>query len=153
MNCKSGTIILLCIAVLGSPAFAEPARPAHAAVEVLGKYKAALESLDGTKTLSLFAADAQVVENGKREGTFANYLAHHLGPELAEFRSFKFFDYKVDVRTEGPLAIATESYTFRIEPKQGDAVERQGVTTSVLKPVGNGWKIVSMHSSSRPTRR
>ncbi|MDH2135186.1 nuclear transport factor 2 family protein [Sphingobium yanoikuyae] len=121
-----------------------------AAVEaVLGKYKSALEGLDGTKMQGLFATDSEVVENGKREGNFASYLEHHLGPELAAFRSFKFTRYAVDIRIEGPLALASESYRFRIEPRTGEALEREGVTTSVLKRAGDGWQIVSMHSSSR----
>jgi len=156
MMLKPTTALALCLGLLAAPAWAgeTPARTGDkAAVEaVLARYKTAIETLDGKKTEGLFAPDSQVVENGKREGSFANYLAHHLGPELAEFRSFKFSGYTVDVRVEGTLALANESYSFRVEPKTGQAIERQGVTTSVLKRVGNGWQILSMHSSSRKPR-
>lgn len=119
---------------------------------VLKQYKDAIESLDAGGTEALFTPDAQIYETGGSEGTYANYLAHHLGPELKEFRSFTFSDYKVDVRFEGPVAVATETYRYRIELEAGEAIERQGVATSVLKKVDGSWKIVIMHNSSRRPR-
>lgn len=116
---------------------------------VLNQYKAAIEGLDASKTERLFTADSQIFETGGSEGSYANYLGHHLAPELAAFRSFKFSDYKVDVRFEGPIALATETYRYRIEPKKGEVAERIGVATSVLRKVSGAWKIVSMHNSGR----
>lgn len=146
-------VIIAAVGVYG-PAGALPAQPSRAsdqrAVEqVLARYKRAIEQLDASGTQALFTADAQVFETGKSEGTYANYLAHHLGPELGHFRSFKFSDYEVSVRFEGPVAIATETYRYRIQPTAGDVAERQGVATSVLKKIGASWKIVSMHNSAR----
>jgi uncharacterized protein (TIGR02246 family) len=116
---------------------------------VLASYKAAIERLDAQGTEQLFAEESQIFETGGVEGTYRNYLAHHLGPELDHFRSFQFSDYKVDVRFEGPVALATESYRYRIEPKSGDVAERLGVATSVLKNIDGEWKILSMHNSAR----
>lgn len=130
---------------------AQPARVADTrAVEaVLSQYKAAIEKLDAKGTERFFAADSQIFETGGSEGSYATYLAHHLGPELAAFKSFTFSDYKVSVRFEGPVALATETYRYRIEPKNGAVAERIGVATSVLTREGNSWKIVSMHNSGR----
>lgn len=119
---------------------------------VLSQYKNAVERLDATGTEQLFTADSAIFETGGVEGTYANYLAHHLGPELKEFKSFKFSDYKVDVRFEGPIALATESYKYRIETNKGEVAERLGVATSVLKKVGGQWKIISAHNSARRPR-
>lgn len=116
---------------------------------VLSQYKSAIERLDATGTEGLFTADSSVFETGGVEGNYANYLAHHLAPELKEFKSFRFSDYKVDVRFEGPVALATESYKYRIETKKGEVAERLGVATSVLKKVGGKWQIISMHNSAR----
>lgn len=134
-----------------APAAATPAEnPEEAAVRaVLAQYHSALERLDATGTEKLFAPDSAIFETGGREGTYANYLAHHLGPELAEFKSFTFSDYKVDVRFEGPVALATESYKYRIETKDGTVADRLGVSTSVLKKVGGEWKILISHNSGR----
>lgn len=154
---------LLSVALLvGSPAVAQPSQALPAAAQraeiaaiktVLAQYKAAIEKLDATNTERLFAKDSTIFETGGVEGTYANYLAHHLGPELHEFRLFRFSDYKVDVHLIGPAAAhAIETYNYRIETKSGEIAERRGVATSVLKKIGGQWKIVSMHSSARKPR-
>ena len=119
---------------------------------VLQQYKQAVERLDASGTQNLFASDSQIFENGGSEGSYATYLAHHLGPELGHFRSFKFSDYKMTVRLEGPIALVSATYRYRIEPKAGATIEGLGVTTSVLKKIGGRWTILSMHSSARRPR-
>lgn len=116
---------------------------------VLAQFKSATERLDATGTEALFTTDSAIFETGGVEGSYSNYLAHHLGPELKAFKSFKFSDYKVDVRLEGPVALATETYSYRLETKTGEIAERRGVATSVLKKIGGQWKILSMHNSAR----
>ena len=116
---------------------------------ILSEYQAAIERLDATGTERLFTADSMIFETGGVEGNYRNYLTHHLGPELKAFKTFGFSDYKVSVRFEGPVALATETYNYRIETKKGEIAERRGVATSVLKKVGGQWKILSMHNSAR----
>ena len=132
-----------------APAPAAQSADEAAVRSVLSQYKAAIERLDATGTERLFAPDSTIFETGGVEGSYANYLAHHLGPELKEFKAFSHSDYKVDVRFEGPVALATETYNYRIETKKGEVAERRGVATSVLKKIGGGWKILSMHNSAR----
>lgn len=119
---------------------------------VLARYKSALTNADGKSAGALFAPNAQCFENGKREGTFAEYYARHLGPELAAFKSFTFSDETVDVQIEGVMAFATETHRYRIVTGAGEAIERQGVATSVLRKIDGRWLIVSMHASSRKPR-
>ena len=130
-----------------------PAEAEAAAVRaVLSQYKSAIERLDATGTEQLFTADSRIFETGGVEGSYANYLSHHLGPELKDFKSFRFSDYEVDVRFEGPVAVATESYKYRIETKSGEVAERLGVATSVLRKENGRWKIAMMHNSARRPR-
>ncbi len=122
----------------------------EAVKRVLSDYKAAIERRDARGTEQLFVADSSVFESGGSEGTYANYLTHHLGPELDEFRAFQFSDYKVDMHLlSADAAHAIETYKFRIETKAGEVVDRLGVATSVLRKEHGTWKIVMMHSSSR----
>ena len=151
-------MMIVAAALIAQPLAAKPA-PAPAVVArtveatavraVLAQYQAAIIRLDARGTERLFTPDSAIFESGGIEGNYANYLAHHLTPELAEFKSFTFSNYKVDVRFEGPVAIATETYNYRIETKAGEVAERAGVATSVLKKVGGKWKILSMHNSAR----
>lgn len=123
---------------------------AVAVKQVLVRYQAAVEALNASKTSALFEANSEIFESGSAEGNYANYLEHHLTPELAEFRTFKFSDYQVTVRVMGPVAAASETYRYRIETKQGAVAERLGVQTSVLRKDADGrWRIVSLHSSAR----
>lgn len=153
------TILLLgatiVVALSAVPAEAHPTncgnqRPAIS--QILADYRGAIERLDARGTERLFAAESAVFENGGVEGTYANYLAHHLGPELGHFRSFRFTDHQLDLWCDGPVAVATETYNYRIERAEGDPIERRGVTTSVLRRTGRDWRIVNMHGSSRAPR-
>ncbi len=117
---------------------------------VLAAYKAGLEKLDVSDLPSLFTADSQIFESGGVEGTFANYLEHHIGPELDHFAEFSFRDYTVDVRIELPFAFATETYIYKIVLKEdGRVIEKKGVATSILRKTTDGWKIIQTHGSSR----
>jgi len=140
---------LLAAAPLAAQGSTARTADAEAVRSVLTQYKSAIERLDANGTTTLFTNDSQVFENGGVEGSYANYLARHLGPELGHFKSFKFSDYKVNVRFEGPVALTTETYNYRIETEKGEIFERRGVATSVLKKVGRQWKILSTHGSSR----
>lgn len=119
-------------------------------IKTMDSYKEAIERLDTTGTNRLFMPKSVVVESGSIEGTFQRYLDHHLGPELGEFKSFKFSDYKADVTLDLPYAFVTESYKYTIVVKKDNSVAvRRGVATSILKKEKGVWKIVQTHSSSR----
>lgn len=144
--------IAITIASIGVAAQAHPTdcgdqRPAI--TRILADYRGAIERLDASGTERLFASDSAIFENGGVEGSYANYLAHHLGPELGHFRSFRFSDHELDLWCDGGVAVATETYSYRIERAEGDPIDRRGVTTSVLRRVDREWRIVNMHGSSR----
>lgn len=122
----------------------------EAVVKTLDAYKKALEQLDVKGTEKLFTEKSVVIEGGSVEGTYAEYLAHHIGPELEDFKSFQFENYKVDVTIAGDYAFAMETYHFTIVlKKDGKEIKRKGVATSFLKKENGAWKIVNMHNSSR----
>ena len=149
----TGAAIAVCLGT--APAQAAPTNCGNqraAISRVLADYRGAIERLDARGTERLFAAESAVFENGGVEGTYANYLAHHLGPELGHFRSFRFSNHQLDLWCDGNFAVATETYNFRIERAEGDPIERRGVTTSVLRRNGRNWQIVNMHGSSRAPR-
>lgn len=123
----------------------------EAVEKVLKSYKSALENLDVSDTQKLFSEDADIFENGKYEGSYQDYLDNHIGPELGHFESFTFSDYTVEVQIEGHIAVAFETYNYKIvlggEEKR--TVNRQAVATSVLKKMDGSWKIIQNHGSSR----
>lgn len=117
---------------------------------VLKQYNSAVEKLDVTGTEKWFSADSKMYESGGSEGSYAHYLEHHLAPELKEFKSFTYSNYKVEVQVEGSYAFATETYNYSIVLLKDNAeVKRKGIATSVLKKIKGEWKIMISHNSSR----
>lgn len=117
---------------------------------VLKQYNSAVEKLDVTDTEKLFTADSKIYESGGSEGNYAHYMEHHLTPELKEFKSFTYSDYKVEARVDGNYAFTIETCNYTIiVAKDNTEIKRKGVATSVLKKVKGEWKIMVSHNSSR----
>ena len=128
--------------------------------KVMKSYKNAIENLTTEGTFELFTEDASVFEQGKVEGTYKDYIDHHLGPELGHFKSFTFSDYKINSTISMPYAYTTESYLYTIVLKGDDksgkeekTIESKGVATSVLKKINGEWKIIHSHSSFRKIKK
>lgn len=144
----AGVVAIILIQMV--PAFAQETSEEVKVKAVLSKYNAALEALDVSGTDALFVEKSQILETGKIEGTYQDYIANHIGPELGHFKSFTFSDYKVDVVVDLPYAFTTESYLYTIVLKEEERViKSQGVSTTLLKKVNREWKIVKSHNSSR----
>jgi uncharacterized protein (TIGR02246 family) len=143
------TIILL---LSGTACFSQP--NVDEVKQVMKKYKETLESLDVSESYALFTDDSQVLEQGKIEGTYRDYIANHIGPELSHFSSFTFSDYEIEVNVDLPYAFTTESYIYKIVLKDEDRkVERKATATSILKRIDGQWKIVKTHGSSRAVKQ
>lgn len=126
---------------------------------VMKTYKDAIQNLTTNGTLELFTKDATVFESGGSEGTYANYLSHHLGPELKHFNSFIFSDYLIKTKVDLPFAFVTETYIYTINLKENEEkgikqriIKKKGVATTDLKKIEGKWKIIKTHSSSRNIR-
>ena len=125
-------------------------KEADAAKAVLQQYKEAVEKLDVSGTERLFTPESKIFESGGSEGSYVHYMEHHLAPELKEFKSFTFSNYKVELTIDGKYAFATETYNYTIiVAKDNMDVKRKGVSTSVLRKVKGEWKIMISHNSSR----
>ena len=125
-------------------------KEADAAKAVLQQYKEAVEKLDVSGTERLFTPESKIFESGGSEGSYVHYMEHHLAPELKEFKSFTFSNYKVELTIDGKYAFATETYNYTIiVAKDNMEVKRKGVSTSVLRKVKGEWKIMISHNSSR----
>lgn len=145
-------LMMFLLLATGTVAFAQTSDK-EAVKTVLNNYKKAIEKLDTTGVVNLFVKDSKVFEQAKDEGTIGHYLEHHLAPELKEFKSFTFSDYKVDITVAGEYAFSTETYIYTIIlAKDGKEIKSQGVATSVLRKSKEGWKIVQTHSSFRKAK-
>jgi len=130
-----------------------------AVIEVMEKYKEAFQNLTTTGTIELFSENSKVYESGGVEGSYANYIEHHIGPELSHFNSFNFSDYNIEAEVDLPYAFVTETYIYKIDLKanpeknrEAQIIKKKGVATSILKKINEKWKIIRTHSSSRDIR-
>lgn len=143
------TGILIIAAGCNLPAKKDSGADSDQIKSLLRNYQSAIEKLDTAGTAIMFAKDSKIYEQGGDEGNYSHYAAHHLAPELREFKSFKFSNYKVAVEVNLPYAFTQETYNYLLELKD-DSVPayRHGAATSVLRKYDDGWKILINHSSS-----
>jgi len=147
---KMKLLFLSLAAIVALEAQAQQPDEINQVKQVLQSYKQAIEKLDTPGTGNLFVSQSIVIESGKIEGRYQDYLANHLGPELHHFESFKFSDYKVEVEIAFPFAFATETYKYTIAlNKDNSVIERKGVATTILKKENGQWKIWQAHTSAR----
>ncbi|WP_028283539.1 YybH family protein [Olleya marilimosa] len=165
---KSVLLILLSFAIISSCKNKEQAEVETLAKEVvvviqsekqsvekvMKAYKDAIQNLTTKGTFELFTPDATVFEQGKVEGTYKDYIDHHLGPELGHFKSFTFSDYEINTTVNLPYAYTTENYLYTIVLKgdevkgtQERTIESKGVATSILEKINGEWKIIHSHTS------
>lgn len=119
---------------------------------VLDEYKASWEQMDAKRGEKLFAPGARIFDNGEDQRSFDYYVNRHIGPELAVFKTFTFHHKTMDIAWEGATALGTETYRYTIVTDKNETIERQGVSTSILKKVGGRWMITLMHSSNRKAK-
>ena len=127
---------------------------------VMKSYKDAIQNLTTEGTFELFTPDASVFEQGKVEGTYKDYIDHHLGPELGHFKSFTFSDYEIHTTVNLPYAYTTENYLYTIVLKGNEAkgtqertIESKGVATSILEKINREWKIIHSHTSFKKLKQ
>lgn len=160
MSTKVKSILLVVIFIFSGLNIQAQNTEKKEVIIVMKSYKDAIQNLSTKGTMELFTKEAAVFESGGSEGTYKNYVAHHLGPELGHFNSFLFSNYKIDVVIELPFAFVTETYLYTIDLKANEErgtkaiiIKKKGVATSILKKINGKWKITKTHTSSRNTRK
>lgn len=143
---------LLAAALLAMPAAGQKAAARSTTpTEVASAYLDAMDTADLDRAESLFAKESSIFEGGGEEGTWAHYREHHIGPELAEFSSFKTTKGKPEevVSADGSMAMVAWPIEYRIVLKGKKEVDSKGTVTFVLVREGDAYRIRHMHWSSR----
>jgi ketosteroid isomerase-like protein len=126
------------------------ASDSSAVASVVMRYHDALAAGDSLAALALLADDAVILESGSVESR-ADYRSHHLPADIAFARAIRSQRGPVHVRVRGDVA-----WTFATSATQGDyngrAINSAGAESMVLVRTPQGWRIASIHWSSR-TRR
>lgn len=118
-----------------------------AVARVVQDFQGALKAGDSTAALALLAPDATVLESGGLE-TRSDYRSHHLADDIDFARSVKSVRSPLTVTVTGNTAwtAATSTTNGRFRGKEINSV---GAESMVLTRSGTGWRIRSIHWSSR----
>jgi ketosteroid isomerase-like protein len=121
-----------------------------AVAAIVDRFHAAVVAGDSALALSLLAADAVVLESGGLE-TREEFRAHHLPADIAFAQAVKSERGSKRVVVRGDAAWVTSTSTTTGEYR-GRQVNSSGAELMVLTRTPQGWRIASIHWSSR-TRR
>jgi ketosteroid isomerase-like protein/mono/diheme cytochrome c family protein len=127
----------------------------HAAVEdaplaVAQALQAALSAGDVGTVEALLDPQVLILESGGAERSRAEYAAHHMQSDMAFLKDTQYTLLRQTGDRVGDLAwVASEA---RITGRSGDnSITLMSTETLVLKKAAEGWRIVHVHWSSRPT--
>ncbi|MFP5355951.1 MAG: YybH family protein, partial [Gemmatimonadota bacterium] len=120
------------------------------ALATVRAFHEALAAADTARVLALLADDATIQEGGAAEDK-AHYRAGHLGADIAFARSVPTVRSGWSVRVEGHVAWVSSTSTTMGEFR-GRPVDATGQELMVLVHGAQGWKIASIHWSSRNAR-
>jgi ketosteroid isomerase-like protein len=160
MKTRIGSIFALSIPVAlialtgASPAAIHSDSANHAdsaaVAAVVENFHRALESGDSARVMSLLASDASVLESGSIESR-GEYRSHHLAADIEFARSVKSVRESLNVRVAGDAAWTAGTSSTQGEFR-GRSINSVGAESMILTKSASGWKIRSIHWSSR-TRR
>jgi ketosteroid isomerase-like protein len=99
---------------------------------------------------TLYAGDAwvQIIEGSGVNRGWVDYRDHHLQPELAEFRNFRYRCFEIEPQVRGAVAWAPFRYELAVDTQDGH-VEVEGRGTAILERRGGRWLVVHLHTSGR----
>lgn len=145
-----GFAVVAALAVAGNnPSSASPVSQGDslAVAKVVKDFHNALASGDSAKALSLLANDAVILESGGIEPR-SEYRSHHLAVDIEFAKSVAAKRAPLQITVKGGSAWTVGTSTARGMFK-GKAIDSIGAESMVLTKETRGWRIRSIHWSSR----
>ena len=133
--------------VMPAPAMSDSA----AVADAVHRFHAALEAGDSTTVMALLASDAVILESGGME-TREQYRSGHLHSDIAFAQAVRAERSAIHVIVRGDVAWATSTSTAQGEFR-GRPVNSTGAESMVLVRTADGWRISSIHWSTRNRAR
>lgn len=126
------------------------AQMAPGPVEVVDGFHAALEAGDREAALGYLAPEVIIFEGGGAEMSRDEYASHHLGGDMAFLAAMEQELLDRQDHVAGDLAYVLSRTRTRGSFRERE-VDSTGVETMVLERRDDGWRIVHIHWSSRPS--
>ncbi|MEO6592374.1 MAG: nuclear transport factor 2 family protein [Gemmatimonadaceae bacterium] len=122
-----------------------------AVVSAINSFHAALSTGDSTRALGMLASDVTILESGGLE-TKADYRSHHLVGDISFAKAVKSVPGPLKVTIEGNTAWTTGTSLTKGE-FNGRQINSVGAESAVLTRTKTGWRIRSIHWSSKSVRK
>lgn len=122
-----------------------------AVASAINSFHEALSAGDSTRALGMLASDVTILESGGTE-TRADYRSHHLGGDIAFAKAVKSESGPLKVTIDGNTAWTTGTSLTKGE-FNGRPINSAGAESTVLTRTKTGWKIRSIHWSSRAVKK
>jgi len=159
MKAPTCTALLACALSFGSIGIATaheptPTQPAmhpetKAVLAVVDRFGAALAKADMKTVESLLDPAVLILESGGAERSRSEYMGHHAGADAAFLAGARTKQVNRTAQVHGIHAwVGSESEITA--SKGGVPTTLLSTETMILKKVGNDWRIVHIHWSSRP---
>lgn len=101
----------------------------------------------------LLLAVVPALSGGQNEG-LRDLIDHHVVPEGDSLSSLELNITDIEVHFEGGFAWAVGSVELNAAiASSGDELHRRGYETFLFRWIGDAWKVVHTHSSTRAPRR
>jgi len=121
-----------------------------AVARVVDSYHAALSTGDSAAALRLLAPDVMILESGGVE-TRAEYRSHHLAGDIAFATGVKSVRAPLRIHVAGDIAWTVGTSTTKGQ-YNSRPINSAGAESMVLSRTPEGWRIRSIHWSSRNIR-
>lgn len=118
-----------------------------AVAKVVNDFHAALSKGDSATALRLLSNDAVILESGAVEAR-SEYRSHHLPADIEFAKAVAEKRGPLHVTVKGPVAWTAGTSETKGEFK-GRAIDSTGAESMVLTKETTGWRIRSIHWSSR----
>ena len=143
--------ILVTSVAAGRNAATTPANATHAdsvaVAKAVNDFHAALSKGDSSSALVLLSNDAVILESGAVEAR-SEYRSHHLPADIEFAKAVKGKRGPLQVTVRGTVAW-TAGTTETMGEFKGRAINSTGAESMVLTKEAAGWRIRSIHWSSR----
>jgi ketosteroid isomerase-like protein len=116
--------------------------------ETVAAFHAALASGDKDKAIALIAPDITIYESGFVERSRDEYAGHHLVDDIKFSKVATRKVLQSTERRDGNMTVILEETETQANIK-GKDMRLIGTETTVLQKIGDSWRIVHFHWSSR----
>lgn len=140
------------VALVSAPAFAGNADDKAAITAIIKAVESGWENGDRTpfETHYLDFEGARYVETGGQNEGLADLVENHVVPEGDHLDHLKLDFSNIEIQFETGFAWAiADVKVYAVVKKDGRVIDKKGYETFLFRHVGDEWKVVHTHSSTR----